>query len=117
MATIRDVVQALQQREGVDAVLVVGRDGLPIDARARDGVDTEGFAALLPSVLRGIADLGAAGGRGLFGAAIMEFGGGLAVVSVLSPDATLVVLVARGTNAGALLFDLQRHRAALAGLL
>ena len=50
MATIRDVVEALARRGGVDAVVVVGRDGLPIDARAADGVDAENVAALLPSV-------------------------------------------------------------------
>lgn len=117
MPNIRDVVEALQRREGVDAVLVVGRDGLPIDSRTRDGVDAEGIAALLPGVVRGVTELGSAAGRGDFAAAVLEFGRGLAVVAVLHADAVMVVLVAPQTNVGGLLFDLQRHRAALAGLL
>ncbi len=117
MATIRDVVEALSRRAGVDAVVVVGRDGLAIDSRARDGVDAENVAALLPSVINGMAQLGQAGGRGEFGTGVLEFGGGLAVVAVLSADALLVVLVQPSTNAGALLFDLRRHRSAIAGLL
>src|SRR2546423_2152143 len=44
MATIRDVVEALSRRSGVEAVVVVGRDGLPIDARAANGMDPEGVA-------------------------------------------------------------------------
>src|SRR5712692_7944364 len=60
MATIRDVVEALARRGGVDAVVVVGRDGLPIDARAADGLDAENVAALLPSVINGLAQLGPA---------------------------------------------------------
>src|ERR1041384_6560188 len=48
MATIRDVVEALNRRAGVDAVVVVGRDGLAIDSRVKDGVDGESVAALLP---------------------------------------------------------------------
>src|SRR5438445_5681183 len=60
MATIRDVVEALARRGGVDAVVVVGRDGLPIDARAANGVDADNVAALLPSVINGLAQLGEA---------------------------------------------------------
>src|SRR5213078_494307 len=112
MATIRDVVEALARRGGVDAVVVVGRDGLPIDARA-----AEDLAALLPSVINGLAQLGHAGGRGEFGTGVLEFGSGLAVVSVLNADALLVVLVRPSTNVGALLYDLRRHRSAIAGLL
>lgn len=116
MPTIRDVVDALHQREGVDAVLVVGSDGLAIDARTRDGVDGEGVAALLPTAMRGVADLGAAGGRGEFTTGVLEFEGGLAIVASLTADATLVILVASGVNVGSLLFEIQRHRSALAGL-
>src|SRR6266566_3181113 len=99
MATIRDVVEALSRRPGVDAVVA------------------DNVAALLPSVINGMAQLGQAGGRGDFGTGVLEFGSGLAVVSVLSADALLVVLVRPATNVGALLYDLRRHRTAIAGLL
>ena len=117
MASIRDVVEALSRRDGVDAVVVVGRDGLTIDAHTRDGVDSESLAALLPSVINGLSQLGQAGARGEFGTGVLEFGGGLAVVSVLSADALLVILVQPSTNVGGLLYDLRRHRSAIAGLL
>jgi len=117
MATIRDVVEALSRRTGVDAVVVVGRDGLPIDSRTANGVDAENVAALLPSVIKHMAQLGDAGGRGEFGTGVLEFGRGLAVVTVLNADALLVVLVQPATNIGGLLFDLRRHRSAIAGLL
>ncbi|HEX9704566.1 MAG TPA: roadblock/LC7 domain-containing protein [Gemmatimonadales bacterium] len=116
MATIRDVVQALSRRPGVDAVVVVGRDGLPIDSTA-NGVDAEAVAALLPSVINGLSQLGEAGARGAFGAGVLEFGRGVAVVAVLHADALLIVLVQPSTNVGSLLFDLRRHRTAIAGLL
>jgi len=116
MPTIRDVVEALGTRPGVDAVLVVGRDGLAIDTRVADGVDPESVSALLPGVVGAITQLGSAGGRGDFGTGILEFAGGLAVVSVLSTDALLAILVRPATNVGPLLLDLRRHRAAIAGL-
>jgi predicted regulator of Ras-like GTPase activity (Roadblock/LC7/MglB family) len=117
MPTIRELVQALARRNGVDAVVVVGRDGEPIDSASGDGVDAENVAALLPSVIRGMGELGTAGGRGAFATAVLEFGAGLAVVAVLHADAMLVVLVRPETNIGTLLFDLRRHRTAIAGLL
>jgi predicted regulator of Ras-like GTPase activity (Roadblock/LC7/MglB family) len=116
MATIREVVEALARRPGVDAVLVVGRDGLAIDTHIADGVDQESVSALLPGVIGTITELGAAGGRGEFGTGVLEFGGGLAVVSILTNDALLAVLVRPATNVGSLLVDLRRHRSAIAGL-
>ena len=69
MATIREVVEALSRRPGVDAVVVVGRDGLPIDSHTKNGVDPENVAALLPSVINGMTQLGEAAQRGEFGRA------------------------------------------------
>jgi predicted regulator of Ras-like GTPase activity (Roadblock/LC7/MglB family) len=117
MATIRDVVEALSSRPGVDAVVVVGRDGIPIDARARNGVDSESVAALLPAAIMSLSDLGSAATRGEFNAAVLEYGAGVAVIAVLHADALMIVLVQPATNVGGLLFDLRRHRASIAGLL
>ena len=117
MPTIRELVQALARRDGVDAVVVVGRDGLPIDAASANGIDPDGLAALLPTTIRSMGELGAAGDRGEFATAVLEFGAGLAVIAVLHADAMLVILVQPDSNVGTLLFDLRRHRTAIAGLL
>ncbi len=117
MPTIRELVQSLARRAGVGAVVVVGRDGLPIDAAGADGIDPDGVAALLPSVIRGMGELGVAGGRGEFTTGVLEFDEGLAVVAVLHADAMIVILVRPDSNVGTLLFDLRRHRTAIAGLL
>src|SRR2546422_1622659 len=117
MATIRDVVEALSRSNGVDAVVVVGRDGLPIDSRVANGVDADSVAAVLPTAITQMAQLGDAGGRGDFATAVLEFGKGLAIVAVLHAHAPLILPVQPGANVGALLFDLLRHPTALPGLL
>ena len=117
MPTIRDVVQVLSRRDGVDAVVVLGRDGLTIDASARDGLDTDGLAALVPSVAAACNRLGSAASRGDFASSVVEFGRGMIVVTVLTPEVLLAMVVAAGVNVGSLLFELNRHRAAIAGLL
>jgi predicted regulator of Ras-like GTPase activity (Roadblock/LC7/MglB family) len=117
MPTIRDVVQALGRREGVDAVIVLGRDGLTIDASIRDGLDADGLAALVPSIAASCSRLGAAASRGEFASTVVEYGAGLAVITVLTPEVLLSVLVQSGTNIGVLLYELKRHRTAIAALL
>lgn len=117
MPTIRDVVQALGNRDGVEAVIVLGKDGLPIDSRAQDGLDSESVAALVPSVIEGCNRLGAAGGRGDFGFGIVEYDRGLAVLTKLTDESLMAILVKRDINIGRLLFELRRHRSAIADLL
>ena len=117
MPTIRDVVQALSAREGVEAVVVLGRDGLPIDAHTEDGMDQEGIAALVPGLVSSCEQLGAAAGRGHFGTGVIEFSGGMALVSHLTDDALLALVFAPDTNIGDLLHDLRQHRESIAALL
>ena len=46
MANIRDLVAALRQRDGVDAAVVLGRDGLVIDSQAADGMTADDIAVI-----------------------------------------------------------------------
>ncbi len=117
MPTIRDVVQALSNREGVDAVILLSRDGLTIDAHASDGIDPDGLAALVPGVISACNRLGSAADRGAFGTGVVEFEHGMLLVAEITSDSLLAMLLRPDTNIGSLLFELQRHRPAIAGLL
>ncbi len=117
MPSIRDVIDALARRDGVDAVVILGSDGLPIDSRIRNGLDAEVVAAHLPAVLQACDELGGNSGRGALVAGVLEYDGGYAVVSNLSNDAKLLVLTRLQTSLGPLLYDLRRHRAGIAALL
>lgn len=117
MPTIRDVVQVLSRRPGVRAAIVLGHDGLPIDSVSHDGIDPEGVAALVPPVVAACDRLGSVTAFGTFGAGAVEFDGGIALVATLTPDALLALVVGPGTNVGALLYEIRKHRAAIAGLL
>lgn len=117
MPTIRDVVQTLSNREGVDAVVLLSRDGLTIDAQASNGVDPDGLAALVPGVVAACSRLGSAAERGGFGTSVLEFEQGIVLVAELTADSLLAIVFQPKTNIGSLLFELQRHRSAIAGLL
>lgn len=117
MATIRDLVAAIRQRPGIDAAVVLGRDGLLIDHHADQGVDAEQVAAHVPSILQYSDELGTAAGQGTLLTAVHEHDGGAVVMAAISPDVVLLVLLQPAADLGALLFDLRRHRANIASLV
>jgi predicted regulator of Ras-like GTPase activity (Roadblock/LC7/MglB family) len=117
MPTIRDLVAAIRQRDGIDAAIVLGRDGLLIDHLADDRVDAEAIAAQVPSILQYADELGTAAGQGMLLTAVHEYAQGTAVMAAMATDAILLVLVKPTADLGALLFDLRRHRANIAALV
>jgi predicted regulator of Ras-like GTPase activity (Roadblock/LC7/MglB family) len=88
MPSIRVLVEAIRQREGVEAAVILGRDGLLIDSQSIRGIDAEDLAARIPAIIGPADELGAAANRGPLTTAVLEHRDGLAVVSVLSTDTT-----------------------------
>jgi predicted regulator of Ras-like GTPase activity (Roadblock/LC7/MglB family) len=117
MPTIRDLVSALRRRDGVEAAIVLGRDGLLIDGDSVGALDPEGLAAHVPPMVAAAADMGRAAGRGDFGLMVLEYSGGTAIVTAVSNDALLLVLLTGTESLPALLYDLRRHRAQIASLV
>lgn len=117
MANIRDLVAALRQREGVDAAIVLGRDGLLIDSQAVEGLDPEDLAARIPPIITASDELGSAARRGEAVTVILEHQQGIAIVSVLNAEAILLVLVRPSANIGQLLYELRRNREHIAALV
>ena len=117
MPTIRDLVGALRERQGVEAAIVLGRDGLVIDGQATGHVAAEDLAAHLPGIVSAADEFGRAAARGELTTAVLEYPTGLGIVSVLSADAILLVLVQPSANIGQLLFEIRRNREHIAALV
>ena len=117
MPTIHDLVRALAQREGVEAVVILGRDGLLIDTRTTGDLDGEHLAALTPAVVSAAESIGHAASRGSLTTTVIEYERGAAVISAISPEAILLLIVHASAHLGALLYDLRRHRANIASLV
>jgi uncharacterized protein len=117
MASIRDLVAAIRQREGVEAAIVLGRDGLLIDSQTVPGLDPEDLAARIPPIISAADELGVAGQRGALVTTVLEHSHGLAIVSVLNSDAVLCVFLQPTANVGQLLFELRRNREHIAALV
>lgn len=117
MPTIRDLVTALRRRDGVDAAIVLGRDGLLIDGTSSTALDPDGLAAHVPPLVHAAIEMGLTAQRGDFGLMVLEYARGSLVVTSLSADAVLLVLLRPDANLASLLYELRRHRAQLSALV
>ena len=116
MPTIRDLTVAIRQRAGIEAVVVLGRDGLLIDSQGQLEIDAEGLAARVPGIVAAADEIGESTGRGATRMAVIEQENGYAVVSSVGDDALLCVLTTRTADLASLLYDVRRHRESIARL-
>jgi predicted regulator of Ras-like GTPase activity (Roadblock/LC7/MglB family) len=112
-----EVVSSLAARDGVEAVLLLSSDGLPIEHAARNGFDSETVAALSATLAQHAARLGQGAGRGNLATGVLEFDGGLLILARAGAADWLAVLASPEADVGPLLYDLRQHRSALAPLL
>jgi len=117
MSNIRDFTSALKQRPGVDAVLVLGKDGLLIEGFAAPGLNTEDLAAQVPSLVSEAESLGRATSQGPLNTAILEHHKGYAIIAALADETLLLVLLRPSADLGGLLFDVRRYRGNIASLI
>ena len=117
MPNIRDFTSALRQRPGVDAVLILGKDGLLIEGFAAPGLNNEDLAARFTARVSESEALGGATVQGSMNTAILEYQKGYAIVAALADDTLLLVLLRQSADLGGLLFDVRRYRGNIASLI
>jgi predicted regulator of Ras-like GTPase activity (Roadblock/LC7/MglB family) len=117
MAGLGDVLRSLAARDGVQAVLLLSGEGLPIDHAASGAFEPETVAALAATLAQYAARLGEGAGRGELGTAVLDYAGGLVVLARAGSEDWLAILAQPDADVGPLLYDLRHHRPALAGLL
>lgn len=117
MTELEQVVHRLAARDGVEAVLLLSADGLPIDHAARGAFDAETVAALAATLAQHARGLGQDAARGELLTAVLDFEGGLLVLARAGANDWLAVFARPDADVGPLLFDLRQHQSTLASLL
>jgi predicted regulator of Ras-like GTPase activity (Roadblock/LC7/MglB family) len=117
MTGLGDVVRSFAERTGVEAALLLSGDGLPIEHAARRAFESETVAALAATLAQYAGRLGRGTGQGELHTAVMEFSGGLLILTAVGAGDWLAILAQPDADVGPLLFDLRHHRPALAALL
>jgi predicted regulator of Ras-like GTPase activity (Roadblock/LC7/MglB family) len=117
MPALETALENLRAHPGVREVLVLGHDGLLIQHVGDGGLDAETLAAMVPGIVQAATAAGRATGRGNPVSVVIRFERGVAVVEELSSDLLLALVLDEGVAFAALLREIQRERAGLAGLV
>ena len=117
MPPLETALAALGAHPGVEHVLVLGRDGLLIQHAGSAGLDAETVSAMAPGVAQAAAELGRAAGLGEARTVAIRLDGGVALVTALSADLLLAVLLRGDMGFAPLLRELAERRGELAGLV
>ena len=118
MTQLDEALQTFLDHDGVRNVLLVGTDGLLVRHLGIDaGPDIDRVAARVPVVFTAAEALSRAVGSGNASTAVLELGASVAIVSGVSAELLLAVLVGPGVGFAGLLRDIRRDRGRIAGLL
>lgn len=114
---LETALASLRGHAGVEHVLLLGRDGLLIQHYGAGELDAETVSAMVPGVANAATALGRAAGTGDAATLALRTERGVAVVSVLSDEVLLAVLLQGGVGFAPLLRELAARRDELAGLV
>lgn len=119
MSQLDTILSGLAAHPGVDDLLLLGGDGLPIRHMGGEGsrLDVDTVAAMVPGLASAAQAIAHAAERGGFATAVVELEGGVVVVSALSADLLLALFLRTGVGFAPLLRELRSRRAELAELL
>lgn len=118
MSALDQALARLQAHDGVEHLLLLGRDGLLIrHLGVGSAADAETVAAMVPGLVSAGAQLGRAAGQGDLATAVLEFAGGVAIVVALSRDLLIALTLRPGIGFAPLLREVRGERDRLASLL
>jgi predicted regulator of Ras-like GTPase activity (Roadblock/LC7/MglB family) len=117
MTELDTTLQGLREQEGVEHLVLLGRDGLVVRHAGTGPADEETVAARVPGLAAACEALGRASLQGHFSTAVIEFDRGVVVVASLSSDLLLAILIRPGVGFASLLRRLRRDRLRLIELL
>jgi predicted regulator of Ras-like GTPase activity (Roadblock/LC7/MglB family) len=115
--SLDEALARLREHEGVEHLILLGRDGLVVRHSGTGPIEEETIAARVPALAAACERLAGPLGHDDFRTAVLEFGQGVAIVVSISPDLLLAVLVEAGAGFAPLLRELRRERSRLAELI
>lgn len=109
MAGVKDQLREMLRVDGVKTAVIVSRDGLVIDAVAREsGTDVDGIGAVLTNGLVATNTKGNDLAVGNLSQSIEEFDNGVLVVSSLGDYSVLCLVCDQGVNLGMVRFQIRK---------
>jgi predicted regulator of Ras-like GTPase activity (Roadblock/LC7/MglB family) len=115
MAAFTETLRRIADRvEGARAVSLVGADGIPVETWASaEGLSIESLAAEMGGLLKAARGAGSAAGAGVVREVATIADGAITVISRVTGEYYLLLLLAREGNLGRGRFELRKAAAAL----
>lgn len=117
MSDLDAALDAIRSHPGVEHVLVLGRDGLLIQHAGDRSLDAETVSAMIPGIATATQGLAGAAGAGAARMVVARMEHGVAVVSILSAEILLAVLLGGDVGFAPLLRELGERHDTLASLV
>lgn len=117
MSELERALDEIRGHDGVEQVLLIGRDGLLVHQLGSGQLDSETVAALTPGLLAACSSLGEAAGSGSFSTAVVEWSDAVGIVGAVSDDLLLAVVLRRDVGFAPLLRAIRERRSRIAELV
>ncbi len=118
MANLKSLLSDLVKVEGINAAVVVGRDGFVIDGLANDGkLDIEAVGAVISTGLGSSETMGRELNVGALTQSMIEFDSGVLVMGTLGKDALVCLVCRLGANLGNVRLQMKKRAPDLASAL
>jgi predicted regulator of Ras-like GTPase activity (Roadblock/LC7/MglB family) len=114
---IHDLVAAIRQREGVEAAVVLGNDGLLIQGDGQPGFDLDVLSVGVPAIVSATTGLARTARIGEMDSVVVQTSDGFIVITVMSAEVLLLVVLRFDANIAQLLGELRRNRDSIAALV
>ncbi len=108
MEKLHDILEELVAVSGIDVAVCVGRDGFVIDAASTGSSDTEAIGAMVSTGMGSAESVGRELGLEEIDQAMMEFKGGIVMMTALGKDALLAIVAAKDANLGGVRLQVRR---------
>lgn len=108
MSELKAKLDLLSRTPGIEQAVILGRDGLLVEATGAPDRDPDMLAALAPAALSSLTALGDAAGIGPARTVVAECGDGIAIVRDVTEDVILAVVAAAATDLARALFEIRR---------
>ena len=118
MANLKSRLHDFVKVDGIQAAVVVGRDGFVIEGISNDGgLDVETVGAVISTGLGTSEVMGRELGVGALAQSLVEFDSGVLVMGTLGKDALLCLVCATGANLGNVRLQMKKRSPELAAEL
>lgn len=110
MADLKELLNDLVAVQGIEAVVIVGRDGFVIDGVTRSGtLDTDAVGAVISTGIGSSEVMGRELSVGDMTQAMFEYKDGMIVLALLGYDAILAVVADLNANLGNVRYQLKKR--------